>query len=206
MRTIGNIITENKRSINKDLLLAFDNIDNVNNNNPTLIIGFENAKRNISNFDILKKDYIINGNKVYWTFKKNERKYDYDVDVNNFYKICFENIVNSISYNYINIVNLNFKSLKKLVSYFANNNDKYIYIHNNRFVFIYDSILKQTMGVSLSLLEYVGINPQKVKHKIFTNSKNHHVYKNTYEDFYLKIIINENPYLIPYIEYYFRSE
>ena len=45
MKTIGNIVTDNKRNINKDLLLTYDCIDNVNNNNPTLIIGFENAKK-----------------------------------------------------------------------------------------------------------------------------------------------------------------
>lgn len=206
MKTIGNIVTDNKRNINKDLLLTYDCIDNVNNNNPTLIIGFENAKKNIENFDILKKSYIVNGKKIFWTFKKNERKYDYDTDLNNFYKICFDNLICNIPYNYINIINLKLSSLKRLISYFNNDNDKYVYLHNGRFMFIYDSVLKQIIGISLSLAEYIGINPQKIKQKIFINKKNHCTYKSTYENFDIKMIINENPHLIPYIEYHFKTE
>ena len=48
---------------------------------PKLIIGLELSKRHIDNFSIIEKKANDN---LYWTFKKTEKRNDYEKDLNNF--------------------------------------------------------------------------------------------------------------------------
>ncbi len=101
MKKIGNIIVSSPNSKVDDCYNKFLSLSNVDNNLPTMIIGLKNAKQNIENFSIFKKEY--RNNMLWWTFSKTEKRSDYDKDMQNFYEVCINNIINNIKYYNINI-------------------------------------------------------------------------------------------------------
>ena len=135
MKKIGNIIVSSPNSKVDDCYNKFLSLSNVDNNLPTMIIGLKNAKQNIENFSIFKKEY--RNNMLWWTFSKTEKRSDYDKDMQNFYEVCINNIINNIKYYNININELTYGKIKKVIEYIINNNKKIYYIDNNKFIFIY---------------------------------------------------------------------
>ena len=122
MKKIGNIIVSSPTSKVDDCYNKFLSLSNVDNNLPTMIIGLKNAKQNIENFSIFKKEY--RNNMLWWTFSKTEKRSDYDKDMQNFYEVCINNIINNIKYYNININELTYSKIKKLIEYIINNYKK----------------------------------------------------------------------------------
>ena len=179
MKKIGNIIVSSPNSKVDDCYNKFLSLSNVDNNLPTMIIGLKNAKQNIENFSIFKKEY--RNNMLWWTFSKTEKRSDYDKDMQNFYEVCINNIINNIKYYNININELTYSKIKKLIKYIKNNNKKIYYIDNNKFVFIYDiEKTKNIYGISLNTCAFYGISKEKILKLIVSNSKNEQI-KNFYE-------------------------
>ena len=179
MKKIGNIIVSSPNSKVDDCYNKFLSLSNVDNNLPTMIIGLKNAKQNIENFSIFKKEY--RNNMLWWTFSKTEKRSDYDKDIQKFYEICINNIINNIKYYNININELTYSKIKKLIKYIKNNNKKIYYIDNNKFVFIYDiEKTKNIYGISLNTCAFYGISKEKILKLIVSNSKNEQK-KNFYE-------------------------
>ena len=179
MKKIGNIIVSSPNSKVDDCYNKFLSLSNVDNNLPTMIIGLKNAKQNIENFSIFKKEY--RNNMLWWTFSKTEKRSDYDKDMQNFYEVCINNIINNIKYYNININELTYSKIKKLIKYIKNNNKKIYYIDNNKFVFIYDiEKTKNIYGISLNTCAFYGISKEKILKLIVSNSKNEQK-KNFYE-------------------------
>ena len=179
MKKIGNIIVSSPNSKVDDCYNKFLSLSNIDNNLPTMIIGLKNAKQNIENFSIFKKEY--RNNMLWWTFSKTEKRSDYDKDMQNFYEVCINNIINNIKYYNININELTYSKIKKVIEYIINNNKKIYYIDNNKFVFIYDiEKTKNIYGISLNTCAFYGINKGKILKLIVSNSKNEQK-KNFYE-------------------------
>ena len=179
MKKIGNIIVSSPNSKVDDCYNKFLSLSNIDNNLPTMIIGLKNAKQNIENFSIFKKEY--RNNMLWWTFSETEKRSDYDKDMQNFYEVCINNIINNIKYYNININELTYSKIKKLIKYIKNNNKKIYYIDNNKFVFIYDiEKTKNIYGISLNTCAFYGISKEKILKLIVSNSKNEQK-KNFYE-------------------------
>lgn len=179
MEKIGNVIVSSPNYKVEDCYNKFLSLSNVDNDLPTMIIGLENAKKYIEGFSIFKKKYW--NNMLWWTFSKTEKRSDYDKDIQKFYEICINNIINNIKYYNININELTYSKIKKLIKYIKNNNKKIYYIDNNKFVFIYDiEKTKNIYGISLNTCAFYGINKEKILKLIVSNSKNEQK-KNFYE-------------------------
>lgn len=173
MKKIGNILYTNKIKVD-ECFNKCSKIEEIDQNIPTLIVGLDNAKKYIENFNItVKYDKL---KKYWWTFSKKERLFDFEKDMKLFYQHCIENINNNIIYYNINILNLNYNKIKKLINYILNTNDKKIYVENNRFVFIYDMVTLRIYGLSLTTCRYCGVNDNKVLDIIFSNTKNKRIY------------------------------
>lgn len=108
---IGNIIVKNLNYKVDDCYKKCLSMSEIDKNIPTLIIGLQNAKELIDGFDILKKRY--NGDMLWWTFTKSERRIDYEKDLEDFYVFCIRTITNKINYRYINILDLSLSDIKK---------------------------------------------------------------------------------------------
>ncbi len=161
---IGNVVVSSPNSKIDDCFKKCLNLTEIVSNVPTLIIGFENAKKNIKDFNILNKKY--EDNMLWWTFSKTERRVDYEKDILDFRNYCINNITSNIKYHYINYVDLTYNKAKKCLNYINNDNEKYYYIDNGKFIFLYDSKKdiksKHIYGFSLNTCAFFGIRKDKI--------------------------------------------
>ena len=202
MKKIGNIIVSSPNSKVDDCYNKFLSLSNVDNNLPTMIIGLKNAKQNIENFSIFKQEY--RNNMLWWTFSKTEKRSDYDKDMQKFYEVCINNIINNIKYHNININELTYSKIKKLIEYIINNYKKIYYIDNNKFIFIYDiEKTKSIYGISLNTCAFYGISKEKILKMIADNQNNVQI-KNFYKipNNVRRIVNDEIPNELFLLEYF----
>lgn len=150
------------------------NVSDIDETLPTLIVGLQNAKKNISDFNILTKKY--NEDMLWWTFSKTERRVDHDNDIIDFHNHCINKITSGVNYHLINYVNLTYSKAKRCINYILNNNKKRFYVDNGKFVFVYDAENevngKNIYGFSLTTCAFFGISKQKIISLIENNKQN----------------------------------
>lgn len=168
---IGNIFVSNNNYKTDTCFKKCLSFEEVDKSLPTLIIGLENAKEYIEDFNILKKSY--NDNMLWWTFTKMERRTDYEKDIVLFQEFCINNIVKDIKYYLINYTSLTYSKAKKCLRYINNTNKKYYYIDNNKFVFVYDvAKTRNIYGFSLNTSAFFGLSKNKIVSIISNNPNN----------------------------------
>lgn len=166
---LANIVTSSNK-IKFDLPVnKCKDLNCVDNSLPTLIIGYENAKKYIGDFNILKK-YYPNQN-FYWTFKRTERGVDYETDLQEFYTTVITDYCNKFAYKLIDFYWLDIKTVKKLIIFAKSDDKKLIFNENNRFLYVFSEKYKTVFGFSLSTSRFFGISPKKVI-KLFKNNEN----------------------------------
>ena len=171
---IGNVIVNSPNFKVEECFKKCLSLENIDKTLPTLIIGLENAKKNIENFNILIKQY--ENNMIWWTFSKTERRIDYEKDIIEFHNFCINNIVEKIDYHYINFINLTYTKAKKCLKYIKNNNKKRYYVDNGKFIFVYDTEnsinSKNIYGFSLTTSAFFGLKKSKILSLIENNPQN----------------------------------
>ena len=166
MQKLGYIVTDKNIRGVKDFVGVVDDISLTDPTKPVLIVGLDLAKKYIKDFSILEKK--VNDN-LFWTFKKTEKRVDFENDINYFYKYIINNITRNIKYYYINILKLNYKSIKKLCNIVFSGEEKYIYISNNMIYLLHEGNI---LGISIQILEYVKIDVKKVFKKLYSAKNN----------------------------------
>jgi hypothetical protein len=173
MQPLGYIVTERKLNDIEGFVEQVRDFSDADPAKPILIVGWNNAKNHQGYKSILNKELSPG---VFWTFKKNESRSEYEQDLKKFYKYIYSNILDNIDYYYVNILNLGYSKLKKLYSIFNSDERKNIYISDGLLYTMYNG---KVLGVSLDVLEYCGIKRDKVMtllssnpaNRIFDNSK-----------------------------------
>lgn len=195
MGKLGYIISDNVIREKNSFVGYVKDISEADPTKPILYIGYKNAKKVEGYKNILDKKIKDN---IFWTFKKTESRSDYEIDLENFYKYIINNILDNINYYYINIIYIKYNKLKKLYNILFNYREqKYIYISKNMIYFLYEN---NTYGISLSLLEYMGISTEKILQRIKSNKSNNIVYDKTEKVHkILKEVGYDNKYSIPYL-------
>ena len=195
MGKLGYIISDNVIREKNSFVGYVKDISEADPTKPILYIGYKKAKSIEGYKNILEKK--INNN-IFWTFKKTESRSDYEIDLEKFYKYNINNILYNINYYYINIINIKYNKLKKLYNIILNyTKQKYIYISKNMIYFKYED---NTYGISLSLLEYIGINKDKILQRIKANKSNIIIYDKTEKVHkILKEVGYDNRYSVPYL-------
>lgn len=195
MSKLGYIISDNVIREKNSFVGYVKDISEADPTKPILYIGYKKAKSIEGYKNILEKK--INNN-IFWTFKKTESRSDYEIDLEKFYKYIINNILYNINYYYINIINIKYNKLKKLYNIILNyTKQKYIYISKNMIYFKYED---NTYGISLSLLEYIGINKDKILQRIKANKSNIIIYDKTEKVHkILKEVGYDNRYSVPYL-------
>lgn len=166
MQKLGYIVSDRKINNVKGFVEVVNDISLADLTKPTLLVGIDLARSNVKNFSIL--DRRNNGN-LFWTFKKTERRVDFESDIDYFYKYIINNIIYNIKYYYINILKLKYSKIKKLYNILFSSEKKYIYISNNMIYILYNGIV---LGISLSIMEYMRIPPEKIIKKLYSNKNN----------------------------------
>lgn len=172
MRKIGNIITTSKMPDYTRLFNVVDDIDDADRSIPTIIIGVQNAREELDDrFNVLDKCY--DGGMMWWTYRKNERRADFEDDMSAFVKFCVEKVAKSIEYVYVDIPNIGVNGVKRFIRYIDNVDMKLCHVTNgDSFMFIYDEKKSMSFGLSLSLCEYVGVKAEKVIDRVRRNKNN----------------------------------
>lgn len=197
MKKIANIVTTARKYNYSDMFNVVNSIDECVNGLPTLVIGWSNMKKWFPDADILVKEY----NGIKWTFSKTERRCDYEEDIIRFYEYSIMNVMNNIKYTYIDPIKFSLTSLKKVIKYFKGNDKKNVFItKNSQFMFVYSEDYKTVFGISLTLMEYLGI----VKHKVIRLVKNGVFIRDTsFINSDIRRIIGANTaYILPLYDYF----
>lgn len=162
MKTIGNIVGAKPIDCNIGIITQCDTITDIQSLSlPTLIVGFENARNIIPDFNILDKHPYKN---LWWTYRKNENRYEHETDIVSFTELCINNLLENIEYKYIDLINFNWCRTRKMLKYLSNKKKEKVvhYTRGHNFMFIYVPLDKTVYGISLTLCEYLGYDREKV--------------------------------------------
>lgn len=136
---------------------AFFNVSNdfssLNQDIPTLIVGWSDVKLLFPNQDILNSKI---SDTISWTFSKREKRYQYEKDVNIFINNVLNELNDKIKYRFFNFLLATQNKREKFISYVQSGNCSIYY--NSRFLYVYNINDSFTIGISLIDLEYIGIN------------------------------------------------
>ena len=157
---IGNIVTKTK--LNVDNFNVCDDLESINKELPTLIIGRKLSKELLGEgISIIHKNI---SNNLFWTFDKTERKSDFESDFEQFKEYCFDNFGENIPYVFLDILygskRVNLRIIKKILSL----QSPIIYFTENGMVYIYDENI--IFGIDLNVLEYFENKKDKIISRI----------------------------------------
>lgn len=196
VKKIGNIVTKSKKNIFGDIFNVVNSFDNIIDGIPTLIIGFDDAKQYIEGFNVIDKQY----GDVWWTFKKTERRCEYEDDIIKFYNYAILHEMQKTKYVYVDLINFKYTSIKKMIKFLGDETKKYVFLTRNcNFMFVYSEIYNTVFGISLELCEYLGIDKQRV-YKLLRN----HQYVNDTKfigNDIRKVIGSNTHYILPLYTY-----
>jgi hypothetical protein len=190
----GNIISD--LEIRIDGFKNFNSEQLIDNDLPTIIIGWELTKKIYTNkVSILHKTINL---KTYWTFSAKERKVDYETDIETFKEFCYNNFGNNIPYVYLDILYGKKYNNKKIIRKILSLEKPYIFITENEMIYIFgDNII---FGIDLNVLNYFENKKEKIVQKIKNLKESVLVDSeifNNYRGFIYKIKNKQR--LIPYI-------
>ena len=158
---LGYIVTDRKLKNIDGFVGQVGDISLADSTKPILIASWKKAKQDSRYKGILDKKLDEN---LYWTFSPTESRSDYEEDLKNFYNIIYNNILNNISYYYINIFRLKYSNIKKLYNIILNSKEiESIYLSKDILYVPYEG---KVMGLSLQVLEYCKIPKGKIINKI----------------------------------------
>ena len=156
---LGNIVSQTKINVSDDFNVV-KSMDEIIHGLPTLIIGFDIALKHFPDLDVISRKA---GENVFWTFKRTEKRDIFEEDIYNFTHLCYYLLVSNVVYYFIDPLTLPKKSIKKILRKIYSFNKPVIY-QNNDMVYIYGE--KYIFGIDLNLLEFIGLNKEKILLKI----------------------------------------
>ena len=193
MRKLGTIVSKRKINDVVGFVEVVNDITEVNNpTKPILVIGLNEAKKLKEDFCILEKELDKD---LFWTFGKTEKRNDHEKEIDKFYEYILNKEIENIKYYYINFFKLRYNKIKNILNIINNENNKYIYINKN-IIYIYYS--NYIMGISLTVLEYLGIDKKKIFHRLKRNPKNIIQYQTPFLTDKMRKVVNNKKYIIPY--------
>jgi hypothetical protein len=192
----GIIYTDNKNFtpmgfIIKKPLSEFKKEDGI----PLLIIGKKNAETLFGeeNVKVLNKE-ICDG--IFWTYSKMEKRSEFEKDINSFYEYVKKRLFKTIKYKSINIYNLTFNEVKKILTFIKfSKKEKNIFITNNS---IYISYCNNVIGISMDEIDYIGIKKDKIISMIKANNSNFIIHEDNKINS-IKRQLNNCNFIIPYL-------
>lgn len=150
---------------------AFFNVSNdfsgLNKDIPTLIVGWSDVKSLFPNQDILNSKI---SDTISWTFSKREKRHQYEKDVNIFINNVLNELNDKIRYRFFNFLLATQSKREKFISYVQSGNCSIYY--NSRFLYVYNINDSFTIGISLTDLEYIGINTADFIRTLTLNNNN----------------------------------
>ncbi len=189
MKYIANILT-NRKFNDTELYNIVSKKEDLISDIPTLVIGWEFAKKMYPNANIL--DWKIN-DLIYWSFNNRERSQRYEETVIKFREYVIKNLVKNTKYKFINVL---LNDNKEGLNYLLDNIENLKIYLNNDIIYITDHLGKWVYGYSLRQFEYLGIDRKIILHKIY-KSNNKIINVNDDLSNEMKIALKNYSYVIP---------
>jgi hypothetical protein len=162
---IGNILTKTDLKLDSQYNVV-SSLDEIIEGIPTLIHGYHLANE-ISNSDLKFLDRKLSEN-VYWTFTIDEDRKHHIIDLDNFKDLCFKNLVDNVTYFYIDPIQFSKQKIKKVLAKLYTVNNAITFISNDNMIYIYsDNII---FGIDLKLFKFIGLKTDKIKSRIKAKS------------------------------------
>lgn len=157
---VGNIVTESKLDVEN--FGIYNNIDTIDNDLPTLIIGWKKVKKlYVDKVSILHKQLNIN---TFWTFSDKERKSEYEVDLDSFVNHCYSKFGEHLPYVYLDLLlgkrMINFRIIRKILSL----KNPTTYISDTNMVYIYGEGI--IFGLDLNVVKLFEGKYEKILNKV----------------------------------------
>ena len=165
---IANIVCLDKLNIGPEFNVVKSVDDIIYNNLPTLIVGYEMAigLYGVDNINVLKRNV---NNKIFWTFRRTVERKIYEPDLEDFMRHAYKKAIEKINYVDLDVIQFKPKKLYKITKKLLQLKNLISYKNDNDVIYVYSDNL--IFGIDLKLLNYVGINTEKVEKKIIEKSK-----------------------------------
>lgn len=165
--TLGYVVSDKRIDGIKWFVKQVSNVSDVPCGTPCLIVGYSSAKEDPRFKSILDKKL---DDVTFWTFKKTEKRADYEVDLESFYSFILGRVTSGVSYYYACPYRLKYSQAKWLINVLKIGVGSCIYISEG---FIYLSYGRGfVVGMSFDDLDYMGIDHSKVVSMILLNRNN----------------------------------
>jgi hypothetical protein len=188
---IGNIYTDNK-FFDKTLYNVGCDINKIDNNIPTLIVGYELAKKFSTNFNILEEKIDEN---IFWTFGKMEQRNVFEKSFDKFQNLCLCTLKNKTKYSFFNVLtqpqNEKLKFFDKIKS-----SEHCVYTVINDMIYFNTDYEDCVIGMSLRDIDYASKNKNILLSQIKSMENTTMTPNITQFPPYLKSFLLNNQYLI----------
>lgn len=192
MKFIANILTE-KPINNTELYNVVNCKENLIDNIPTLVIGWEYTKKMFPEANILNWEIDRN---TYWTYGKREKRNKYEENMEKFRQLAMLRFIKSVKYKYVNLL-ISEKEEKDYIISLIKEKNTYIYIAND-IVYLLDKINDLVIGFSLRDIDYLKKDRKKILSKIYNNKENIIDIKNQFS-WETKNSLYKYSYVVPYL-------
>jgi|TARA_R110000851_G_C13090816_1_gene566851 hypothetical protein len=164
---IANIVCKDVINIGPEFNVVDSVDDIIYTNLPTLVIGYEDAINlyGIDNINVLKRNIKRN---LFWTFRRTVERKVYEPDVEAFIKYSYKKAIENINYVDVDVIQFSPNKLYKITKKILGLKQPLSYKSANNVIYIYSENL--IFGVDINLLEYVGVDVEKVEKKIIDKS------------------------------------
>jgi len=165
---IANIVCIDKLNVGPEFNVVKSVDDIIYNNLPTLIVGYEMAidLYGADNINVLKRNV---NNKIFWTFRRTVERKIYEPDLEDFMRHAYKKAIENINYVDLDVIQFKPRKLYKITKKLLQLKNPISYKNDNDVIYVYSDNL--IFGIDLKLLNYVGINTEKVEKKIIEKSK-----------------------------------
>lgn len=194
MRFIANILTD-KPFTNSELYNVVSKKENLIDNIPTLVIGWEYTKKNFPEASIL--NWEINEN-FYWTYGKREKRNKYEENIEKFRQIALTKFVKSVKYTFLSLITISEDEKEYILRLVSKEDGSFIYM-NYDMIYIFDSDNNVVIGFSLRDIDYIGKNRKGILSKIYRNTKNVLIEVKESLSWETKNALRNYSYVIPYL-------
>ena len=162
---IGNIVSNTPLKVGEEFNIV-DSFDDIIEGIPTLIVGYQLVKEKFGeDLDFLERE--VDG--ISWTFTKEEQKKYHIPDLNQFIDYCFYKCVEDTTYLFVDPIQFSKRKMKRVISKINSIENPISYLTEKNMLYIFGENL--IFGVDLKLVNYIGIDSDKIKSRVKSISK-----------------------------------
>ena len=160
---IGNVITKDDIQID-ELLNKYSNLEDIENDLPTIFIGWDNMNKLYPNQSIMENNIDDN---LFWCVSKFEDRSKHVKEIEKFIQYCFDYKMNKYKFYYVDLINIKLSKIKKVISKVKSSTNVISYQSETDIIlFINDFIL----SFNINVLEFLNVDIEKLTDKIINIS------------------------------------